>query len=290
MEKENDKQLKDIIDLKDSSLSLDDIALIANDDAVRKRYEDEYGDHLYAKILLLLTHESYGKDEAKSLWNKIMHHLNDLNHKLGRNVGISVAALDYLSNIRNKLSTPVIIEENKSTFVSKTTTKDELTGLYLRTVFDVVLKQQIEETNRDNTPLSLLIIDIDDFKTINDTYGHLTGDQVLGDIGLTISDRARKMDFPARYGGEEFAIIMPGADTTQAFKAAERIRKKIAQLKFKEFSVTVSIGISQANRKVDAPDKLIHAADTALYQAKNKGKNRTIVAKQHNNGEIPAHS
>lgn len=272
LDKENDQQLIDIIDLKDSSLSLDDIALIANDDEVRKRYENKYGSHLYAKILLLLTHESYGQDEAKSLWKKIMCHLNDLNHKLGRNVGISVATLDYLSNIRNKLSTPVIIEEDKSIFVSKTTTKDELTGLYLKTVFDVVLKQHIEETNRDSTPLSLLIIDIDDFKSINDTYGHLTGDHVLSNIGLSISDCARKMDFPARYGGEEFTVIMPGADTAQAFKAAERIRKTISQLKFIEFNVTVSIGVSQANRKVDTPDKLIHAADTALYEAKQREK------------------
>lgn len=288
MEKENDKQLKDIIELKDSSLSLYDIELIANDGDVKKRYEDKYGDHLYYKILLLLTHESYGKDEAKSLWHKIMNHLNDLNHKLGRNVGVSVATLDYLSNLRNKLSTPVIIEEDKSAFVSKTTTKDELTGLYLRTVFDVVLKQNIEETNRGDTSLSLLMIDIDDFKTINDAYGHLTGDHVLRKIGFTISDFARKMDFPARYGGEEFAIIMPKADVEQAFIAAERIRKIIAQLKFKEFSVTVSIGISQANRKVNTPEKLIHAADTALYEAKNKGKNCVVVAKKNKNGEIPS--
>ncbi len=264
MEKENDKQLKDIIELKDSSLSLIDIESIANDDDVKKYYEDKYPGHLYSKILLLLTHESYEEDEAKSLWNKIMCHLSDLNHKLGRNVGVSVATLDYLSNIRNTLETPVIIEESKSEFLSKTTTKDELTGLYLRAVFDVVLKRNIEETNRDNTSLSLFMIDIDDFKSINDTYGHQEGDNVLKIIGLTISDLARKMDFPARYGGEEFAIIMPKADKEQAFKAAERIRKAIAQLKFKGFSVTVSIGISQADRDVNTPDKLIHAADTAL--------------------------
>lgn len=281
IEKEDDKQLKDIVELKDSSLSLNDIELIANDnDHVKKYYEDKYPGDLYSKILLLLTHESYVEDEAKSLWNNIICHLSDLNQKLRRNVGVSVATIDYLSNIRNKLSTPVIIEEGKSEFITKTTTQDELTGLYLRAVFDAVLKQNIEETNRNNTSLCMLMIDIDDFKTVNDTYGHLQGDNVLKIIGSTISDFARKMDFPARYGGEELAIIMPKADKEQAFKAAERIRKKIAQLRFKGFSVTVSIGISQANRDANTPDKLIHAADTALYEAKNKGKNCVVVAEK----------
>ena len=279
MKKENDKQLKDIFKLKNSSLSLADIELIATDDSARKRYEEEYRSQLYSKILLLLTHESYEKDEAKSLWLGIINHLSDLNRKLSRNVGVSVATLDYLSNIRNKLSMPVIIEEDKSEFVSKTTTKDELTGLYLRAVFDVVLEQSFEEANRDNTPLCLLMIDIDDFKTINDIYGHLEGDHVLTRLGAAISDSARKMDFPARYGGEEFTVIMPNTTKNQSLKAAERIREKIEKLTFKEIPVTisVSIGISQTSHDVNTPEKLIHAADTALYEAKHKGKNCVFV-------------
>lgn len=279
LKKDDGKQLKDIFDLKDSSLQLVDIESIATDDAAKKRFESEYGGHLYAKILLLLTHESYEENEAKSLWNNIMLHLKALNHKLGRNVGVSVATLDYLSNIRNKLSTPVIIEEDKSEFVSSTTTKDELTGLYLRAVFDVVLEQSIEEAYRDHTSLCLLMIDIDDFKAINDTYGHLEGDDVLKKLGTAITEFARKMDFPARYGGEEFAIIMPNTEKKHAFKAAERIRKKIAKLSFKKIPVTVSIsiGLSQTSDEINTPDKLIHAADTALYAAKDKGKNCVIV-------------
>lgn len=279
MKKDDGKQLKDIFDLRDSSLQLVNIESIATDDDARKHFESEYKGHLYSKILLLLTHESYEENEAKSLWNNILRHLRDLNHKLGRNVGVSVATLDYLSNIRNKLSTPVIIEEDKSEFVSSTTTKDELTGLYLRAVFDVVLEQSIEEANRDNTALCLLMIDIDDFKTINDTYGHLEGDHVLKKLGTAITDFARKMDFPARYGGEEFVIVMPNTEKKQAFKAAERIRKKVAKLTFKKIPVTISIsiGLSQTSHNLNTPDKLIHAADTALYAAKDKGKNCVVV-------------
>ncbi|KPA12101.1 Diguanylate cyclase, predicted domain protein [Candidatus Magnetomorum sp. HK-1] len=87
--------------------------------------------------------------------------------------------MDYLSNIRDKLLAPVSIEEEKSKFISKTTTKDELTGLYLRDVFDVVLRQKIEEAKRNNIQLSLLMMDIDDFKIVNDSYGHQLGDNVL---------------------------------------------------------------------------------------------------------------
>ncbi|MCJ7773554.1 MAG: GGDEF domain-containing protein, partial [Desulfobacterales bacterium] len=113
---------------------------------------------------------------------------------------------------------------------------------------------------------------------VNDTYGHQEGDNVLKKIGKTINNFVRKMDFPARYGGEEFAIIMPQADMEQAFRAAERIRKRIAQLEFKGFSVTISIGISQASRNFNTPEKLIHAADTALYEAKDNGKNCVALA------------
>lgn len=278
METENDTQLKEIIALEDSSFSLADIESIVMDDGLKKSYEEKYHGLLYSKILLLLTHESYDDDEAELLWNKILNHLGGLNHTLGRNVGISVATIDYLSNIKNKLTHPVIIEEAKSEFVSKTSTKDKLTGLYLRSAFDIVLKQNIAETNRENTSLCLLMIDIDDFKTVNDTYGHQEGDNVLKKIGKTINNFVRKMDLPARYGGEEFAIIMPKADMKEALNAAERIRKKIAQLEFKGFSVTISIGISLASRNFNTSEKLIHAADTALYAAKDKGKNCVVSA------------
>lgn len=124
------------------------------------------------------------------------------------------------------------------------------------------------------------MVDIDDFKKVNDIYGHLEGDNVLKIIGSTISNFTRKMDFSARYGGEELAIIIPKADREQALEAAERIRKKVAQLEFKGLYVTVSIGIDQANRNVTTPDKLIHAADTALYEAKNNGKNCVFMTEK----------
>jgi len=278
--KENDNQLEDIIDLDESSLSLADIELIAKGGDEKKQFESKYFGNLCSNILLVLTHESYEEDEAKSLWNSIVDHMLKLNHTLNRYVGVSVATMDYLSNIRDKLLAPVSIEEEKSEFISNTTTKDELTGLYLRDVFDVVLRQKIEEAKRNNIQLSLLMMDIDDFKIVNDSYGHQSGDNVLKKIGDTINRLLRKMDFAARYGGEELAVIMPDANREQVFKAAERIRKAISQLKFEDFSVTISIGTSSFGRDINTSEKLLKAADNALYEAKDKGKNRVIMNKE----------
>lgn len=280
MQKEidNDNQLEDIVEFDDRTLSLTDIESIANDEKIREHYENKYKDCLYSTILLSLTHESFQEDESKSLWNEILFHMRQLEHILGRSVGLSVASLDYLTNVKNALSEPKIIEENKSIFVAGATTKDELTGLFLREVFDVVIKKEMEEANRKNTSLCLLMIDIDDFKEINDQYGHLKGDEVLRKIGTTINDSVREMDLAARYGGEEMVVLMPRVDIEQAYKAAQRIRKAIEQIQFKEFFVTVSIGLSQISRHIDTPDKLIHDADESLYYAKNKGKNQVIMS------------
>lgn len=277
-ENDNDNQLEDIVEFDDRTLSLADIESIANDKKIRKHYENKYKDCLYSTILLSLTHESFQEDESKSLWNEIISHMRQLEDIIGRSVGLSVASLDYLTNVKNALSEPKIIEENKSTFIAGATTKDELTGLYLREVFDVVLKKEMEEANRKNTSLCLLMIDIDDFKKINDQYGHLKGDEVLNKVGTAINNSVREMDLAARYGGEEMAVIIPRINIEQTFNAAQRIRKTIEEIKFKDFFVTVSIGLSQTNRLIDTPDKLIHAADLALYKAKNKGKNQVIMS------------
>lgn len=284
LEKDDDikKQIEDIIDVEDDVLALKDIESIVHNIRIRKRYENEYKDRLYSTILKSLTHESYPENEAKSLLYEILEHMGHLNRLLGRNVGVAVASMDYLSNIKNILSDPKIIEEVKSRFVAVATTKDELTQLYLRDVFEVVIKKEIGRANRKNTSLCLLLIDIDDFKRINDTNGHLIGDEVLNRIGVSINESVRDMDLAARYGGDEIAIIMPGSDIEDAYRAAQRIRKTIEQMQFRGFSVTVSIGVSQTDQHISMPIGLINAADSALYRAKDKGKNQVIKsAKAH---------
>lgn len=267
-----------MIELEDHELSLATIEHIANDDKYRNYYESMYSGKLYSSILMALTHESFSENDAVVLWKQITSHKQHLNQLLSRDVGISVASLDYLLNIKGELSEPKIIEEDKSSYVARATTKDSLTRLYIRDVFDTILKKEIAEARRNKScTLCLLMLDIDDFKLINDTFGHIQGDRVLERVSETISNCTREMDWAARYGGEEFAVIMPQTGKDEAFNVAERIRKSIEKLRFEEFSITISIGLCQFSKNINSPEKLIQNTDDALYQAKTEGKNRVVV-------------
>ena len=275
---DDNAQLEDLIYLENESFTAEEIDRIAADENYKRSYEDRFQNRLYTQLLLSLTHESFTESEAKNLWEKIVSHMQDLNKKLGRKVGISVATMDYLSNISDALSDPKIIEENKSDFVAETSTNDELTGLYLRDVFNVVLEKETEKAKRKGTPVCLMMIDIDDFKLVNDKYGHQTGDSVLTEIGRIINESIRDMDCAARYGGEELAIIMPDTKNQDAYEAAQRIRKQIMEKHFSGFNVTVSVGLSCSQKPQLTPDDIIKAADNGLYESKKNGKNRVTIS------------
>ena len=125
-----------------------------------------------------------------------------------------------------------------------------------------------------------MMIDIDNFKEINDTFGHQTGDDVLASLGRIIREEAREADICCRYGGEEFAVIMPLTDANSAGALAERLRVRVAQSSFDGRSVTVSIGVASCGEKIRTPQELVKKADSALYDAKRSGKNRVEVDKQ----------
>jgi len=278
MKDDTESQYDDLLELEGSSLSLRDIESIAFDEQIKRHFHNKYGSNLFSTIFLTLTHEKYEEQEARALWNSVNEHMRHLTKALGRNPGITVAALDYLFNVRDKLSDPVIIEEEKSEFVSETTTKDELTQLYLRSVFDVVLDKEVQKSIRKKSHLSLLMIDIDDFKEINDVHGHLEGDAVLTELGKAINRNIREMDLAARYGGEELAIIMPDSDVQESLLLAERIREIVSRIQFDGFSVTVSIGIGHIHPDCNTAEKVIGEADAALYEAKRNGKNQVVVS------------
>jgi len=157
---------------------------------------------------------------------------------------------------------------------------DGLTGLFNHRHFQETLAQEFNRLERFSEPISLLIIDIDHFKKINDSYGHPVGDAVLKKVSGIIRKTIRNIDIPARYGGEEFAVILLGTDTNGALKMAERLRKSIADAKFSSeqnaFNVTVSIGISTNAREMRKKEDLVEQADKALYNAKRTGRNRSV--------------
>jgi diguanylate cyclase (GGDEF)-like protein len=160
-------------------------------------------------------------------------------------------------------------------------THDVLTGLSNRGALLDLLRAEIERTLRTHASMGLLMLDVDHFKPINDTYGHLVGDAVLKEIAQRIARATRPYDVVGRYGGEEFLVILPSCDREQTANGAERIRAAISSLPFliagSEISLTVSIGATVAPDAAQAETELLSLADLALYQAKSDGRNCCVV-------------
>lgn len=160
---------------------------------------------------------------------------------------------------------------------------DPVTHLLNRRGLKVRLFEEMDRVRRYNAPLAILMIDVDRFKDVNDSFGHLAGDDVLADMGLLLQRSARSVDVAARYGGEEFVLILPQTDAEGAFRIAQRLREKIAAYKFTFGSgitshLTVSIGVANYPiQGVESPEELLHAADVALYRAKESGRNAVCV-------------
>jgi two-component system, cell cycle response regulator len=164
-------------------------------------------------------------------------------------------------------------------------TIDGLTGVFNRREFNRRLTIELERSRRENHPVSLLMVDIDHFKKLNDTYGHQSGDDALRAVSQLIQKEVRPGDLPARYGGEEFAIILPYADSDDAFVVAERLRSLLADLDIeiqenKTIRVTASLGCATFPNDAQLDVQLMAAADRALYQAKNSGRNRVCIARK----------
>jgi len=163
---------------------------------------------------------------------------------------------------------------------------DPVTNIYNKRYFTERLKQEFSLAKRNKTELSLIMIDLDFFKKINDTFGHLAGDFVLGKLSEVFSSMTRDEDIVARYGGEEFVAILPGSGEEGAVICAERIREKIAKtpLTFEgeKINITVSIGIAtlDENNLFGSPEDFIEAADNCLYHSKKSGRNCTTCSSE----------
>jgi diguanylate cyclase (GGDEF)-like protein len=242
-----------------------------------KQYLESSIANTFSELLFRLTHEIYTEEKATELWRGILAHRNILKEQLARDVGMLVAALDYLTNISGDIVNPKIIDDLQLEAAAGVATRDSLTGLYVRGVFDYSLDHMVQEHHRHNRALSLLLLDIDDFKKVNDMYGHQAGDDVLRVIGKTILDNLRKTDFPARYGGEEIAVILPQTSLLQAIEKATTLCDAVRHCSVQGCpSITVSIGVAcilEPELLTDA-NQLVRQADKALYIAKCNGKNK----------------
>ena len=168
------------------------------------------------------------------------------------------------------------IDKLKSHFEKKALF-DPLTGCFNKKEIEFLVEKFLKSYLRYNTPFSILMLDIDFFKKVNDTYGHLAGDYVLKEVSKTIKEEIRDTDVCGRFGGEEFLVLLPNTKMSGALKLAKRIRKAIGNKEFifdnQQINVTISIGITSAS-KTDSVFSLIERADNGLYDAKKNGRNR----------------
>jgi diguanylate cyclase (GGDEF)-like protein len=158
------------------------------------------------------------------------------------------------------------------------TVVDELTGLRNRRFLDRALRYEIARAKRYEHLVSVILIDVDHFKKVNDTYGHPEGDRVLRELARILENGLRQTDVAARYGGEEFCLVLPETVPEGAFKVAERVRAAVESHDWGQLKVTASLGVATTGPEIEDGDALLRAADHALYVAKRSGRNRVEIA------------
>ena len=188
-------------------------------------------------------------------------------------------AIHELEQVRRELECKQkeLLEVNDE--LERLSVTDELTGLHNRRSYEKALTENLSLFRRTLNPFSLLMIDIDHFKNINDTYGHLKGDYILRELACTLKKELREYDIPVRYGGEEFALILPNTKMDESILIAERLRRSVETADCGIPSVTISIGIATVEEE-DTKRSIQKKADEALYVSKNVGRNQTTHASQ----------
>ena len=204
-----------------------------------------------------------------------------LNINDGEKVSFNVSNLHFVLKLSEfismTVSNAILYEKTKKLAVT-----DGLTGISNRPNMEQTLRSEFERSMRYGAPLSVVLLDVDHFKVVNDTYGHQKGDEILVAVASLLKKFCRANDIAARYGGEEFLMILPQSSAQGAFKIAERVREEMMKLNFTDqesnFNVTTSCGVAELDRDdMKSADQLISAADHALYEAKNSGRNKTII-------------
>ena len=220
---------------------------------------------------------AFEETQALVVEQDILWRMVSVSHEIARN-------LLYIMSERLRYSNLVVADSlEMQRKYQRYATMDALTGLHNRGWMDDIFDREVKRSERDLLPLATIMIDVDDFKDYNDTYGHLAGDKVLTMVAASLRKPLRPNDMVARYGGEEFAVMLPETSLENAVTIAERLRLSVSQadpgkLDGKQLpKVTISLGVASRQQKYTL-DMLITAADAALYKAKSKGKNCVEVA------------
>jgi diguanylate cyclase (GGDEF)-like protein len=242
--------------------------------------EAKYGADTYRVLFHVLVHIDFPVRSAKTHWKKLVAVWEDLDRKTGTELDLRVIVIHYFLRVQKQLHSPAVVELKFLQQTEASATRDELTGAYNFRYFQHGIEQEISRVRRYGRGMSLLMIDVDDFKSYNDQNGHLAGNTALKKLTGALSKCVRDVDVVCRYGGEEFAIILPSTLKNGALTVAEKIRTRVARARFAGGSkqplgkVTVSIGVATVPTDATSADELVARADAALYRAKALGKNR----------------
>jgi len=251
------------------------------------------GDELYTDLLFSITYKMFEPAEAKRLWHDILQHKAMVNKRLGRNVGIRASVLDYLANHRKIMQHARVISRVEMDQLLVFMNVDGLTGAYNHRYFQDRLKEEADRAVRHKRRLGLLMLDLDNLKMYNDTFGHLQGDVVLRQVAKLLRVCARGIDIVARYGGDEFAIILPDTDRDGLMVVARRIVARTAngqlapEFQLQGTPLSLSIGAAVFPDHADTPQSLIDMADKALYESKRLGRNRLTAADELSQNGCP---
>jgi len=238
---------------------------------------------VFANAVRFLFHLKLDDAEAEVLLDRVLAHRRALTAGLGRDPGLRVAAMDYLSNIEKRYRNPKIVEMREFEETEKSARTDTLTGLANRRVFQESLDVEIRRSRRYRWPVTVLMLDLDHFKDVNDSYGHMLGDLVLERVGGIVRHAVRDADCACRFGGEEFALVLPETAREGGYAVAERIRRRVEQafqgrpVEARDVPMTISAGLATFPDDALHADELIARADEALYGAKRAGRNRVCV-------------
>lgn len=240
----------------------------------------DHGEKVCVEIFAFLASMQLPEKVAQLKWSQVQVHRQNMTLALGRNVSLLTAMIDFLEGSPDSDRQYQLIETHTLERTVQGTTHDYLTGLYNRIYFDETYEQQTSFARRYHSNLSVLFLDIDDFKEVNDSLGHIAGDTALRTVAGIINNAKRNSDISARFGGEEFVLLMPHTESSNAYILAERIRQEVEQTPFtwegKSYRLTMSGGLASYPHHSTDPEELLAMADSALYLAKGAGKNTVM--------------
>lgn len=263
---------------------VDILALLAGDQTLDdtrletlSRLLGPLGEDYHADLIELLTHERHDPERSRDLWRGIVQHKKEMERTLGRPVGVRVAAADYLIHDRQVLEAPRLISREPLTDMLKQVTLDPLTQLPNRRQLDDILRRELKRARRYGGKFTVLMIDLDLFKAINDGHGHIAGDMVLQEVSRRLQSAIRETDTLGRWGGDEWLMVLPETAPEDALILTRRLRTDVRKKAVilgdgTGVQTSISIGLSGYPGQGRTIQDLVGEASEALRSAKGSGR------------------